>query len=114
MTNKWGVNTDEFDKEIYGELRPETETAGELAAVTSEDIDFVFECMAKEAPHDKQFIKQIFYGMLSAFTRLVMHHAISSKDSGAGKTYILVLVAGYMPQEICYCTKWHVRQGNVT
>ena len=54
--------------------------------------------MVKEAPHDEQSIKQLFLGMLSAFTKLPIHHAISSKDAGAGKSYLLVLVAGYIPK----------------
>ena len=37
--------------------------------------------------------------MLSAFTKLPIHHAISSRDSGSGKSYLLVLVSGYLPKK---------------
>ena len=98
MTNKYGVDTDEFDKEVYEAAAELVKQQEENQSVTSEDIEFVLLVMVKEAPYDKQSIKQLFLGMLSAFTKLPFHHAISSKDSGAGKSYLLVLVAGYIPK----------------
>jgi hypothetical protein len=95
---KHGIDTDEYDRETRNALDDTEENDSDL--VISEDIDFVLSTIAKEAPHDMQSIKQVFYGMLSAFTKVVLHHSVSSKNSGAGKTYLLVLVAGYFPK--CY------------
>jgi hypothetical protein len=94
MTTKWGINTDEADKAVYDAF----DEINYNDSVTEKDIEFIISTIAKEAPHDIQSIKQIFYGMLSAFTKVVIHHTVSSKNSGAGKTYILVLVSGYFPK----------------
>jgi hypothetical protein len=95
---KYGVDTEDADNEIYEAAKELIEREELLKPVTAEDIAFVLNTMAKEAPHDKQSIKQLFLGMLSAFTKLVIHHAVSSKDAGAGKTYLVILVAGYIPK----------------
>src|SRR5438067_1586323 len=55
--------------------------------------------MKKEAPYDLISIKQLTYGMLTALTRLPIPHNTNSKDSGAGKSYLLNLVSGYIPQK---------------
>ena len=89
---------DEFDNNAYEAALEIVKQQEEAQRVTSDDIEYVLAVIVKEAPHDKQSIKQLFLGMLSAFTKLPFHHAISSKDSGAGKSYLLVLVAGYMPR----------------
>jgi hypothetical protein len=98
MARKYGVDTDDFDEESY-DAAEELMNREELnQCVTSENIDFVFSVIKKEAPHDKQSIKQLYLGMLSAFTKVVIHNAVSSKNAGAGKSYLLVLVAGYIPK----------------
>jgi hypothetical protein len=63
----------------------------QLAAtkLTKQDIDFVFETMMKEAKHDELAIRQIFHGFNSAFTKTPLPHVVNSKDSGAGKSYLL-------------------------
>jgi hypothetical protein len=98
MGQKYGVNTDEYDEEVREAAAEYLRQEEEAQPVTSDDIVFVLTVISKEAPHDRQSIKQLLLGMLSAFTRLPIHHAISSKDSGAGKSYLLVLVAGYIPK----------------
>jgi len=67
--------------------------------VTQSDINFVIETMTLEAQHDKTSIKQLFYGMASAFTRIPIPHNLNSKNSGAGKSYLLNLVAEYYPSK---------------
>jgi hypothetical protein len=67
--------------------------------LTTEDIAFVISTMKKEAEYDEVSIKQLFYGYCSAFTKCPIPHTINSKDSGAGKTYLLVTVAGYFPSK---------------
>ena len=91
--NKYGINTDEEDNEVYEFGKEFIKQKEASDPVTSLDIEFVQSVMIKEAPYDKQSIKQLFLGMLSAFTKLPIHHAVSSKDAGAGKWYLLVLVA---------------------
>lgn len=63
------------------------------------DVDFVFDTISKEAPYDRISIKQLGYGMFSAFTKIPLPHNVNSKDSGAGKSYLLNLVGDYFPQE---------------
>jgi hypothetical protein len=63
----------------------------------SKDINFVIATMKKEAQYDEISIKQLFYGYGSAFTKCPIPHTINSRDSGAGKTYLLDIVAGYFP-----------------
>ena len=55
--------------------------------------------MKKEAPYDETSIKQLFYGMSSAFTKLPIHHNVNSRKSGSGKTYDLTLTAGFFPNK---------------
>jgi hypothetical protein len=66
--------------------------------VTKQDIDFVIELMRKEAQNDRLSIKQLLYGMFSGFTKIPMHHVVNSKSAGAGKSYLLILVAKYFPK----------------
>jgi hypothetical protein len=54
--------------------------------------------MAKEAPYDIVSIKQLFFGMASAFTKRPIHHSVNSRKTGAGKTHDLTLVSGYFPK----------------
>ena len=63
---------------------------GELPGpkVTEQDINFVIDTIRKEARHDRPSIKQLFFGMATAFTRLGMGHKVNSRDSGAGKSYL--------------------------
>ena len=77
------------------------DAGGELPGpkVTEKDINFVIETIQKEAKHDKPSIKQLFFGMATAFTRLGMGHKVNSRDSGAGKSYLTNKVAGYYPDQ---------------
>jgi len=67
--------------------------------VTAQDIKFLFDTMRKEAPHDVVSLKQLFFGMASAFTKCPTHHSVTSRKTGAGKTHILTLVADYFPKK---------------
>ena len=67
--------------------------------VTEEDIKLVFETLYKEAKYDKISIKQLFYGMCSAFTKTGIPHNVNSKDSGAGKNYLLELCSRVFPDK---------------
>ncbi len=66
---------------------------------SSSDVQFVIATIAKEAPYDVTSIKQIFYGMCSAFTKLPLHHSVNSRKSGAGKTHNLTKTASYFPKK---------------
>jgi hypothetical protein len=93
---KFGVDLDEADQEVYEAAKKIIEDQEAAQPVTSEDIQFVFSAMKKEAPYDEVSIRQLFYGMCSGFTKVPIHHNVNSKVSGAGKSYLLVLVAGYL------------------
>jgi hypothetical protein len=67
--------------------------------LTSNDISFVIETFKKKAPYDEIPIKQLFYGMSSAFTKIPIPHNVNSKDTGAGKSYLLGHVAEYFPNK---------------
>lgn len=97
MTRKYGIDTNDQDNETYDTGKELTEQIEAAIPVTSEDIKFVIDVMKKEAPHDETSIKQLFYGMASAFTKLPIPHNVNSKDPGSGKSYLLVLVSGYYP-----------------
>ena len=71
--NKYGINTDEEDNEVYEFGKGFIKQKEASDPVTSLDIEFVQSVMIKEAPYDKQSIKQLFLGMLSAFTKLPIH-----------------------------------------
>jgi hypothetical protein len=72
---------------------------GSVDKVTKMDIDFVLDTICKEAKYDKASVRQLFFGMATAFTRLGMGHKVNSKDSGAGKSYLTNKVAGYFPEK---------------
>jgi|GEM_PF-3423978 len=85
MTKKYGViDTDDFDEQSYeaGKMLVEEQELNE--PVTAEKVGFVLSTIKKEAPYDEQSIKQLYLGMLSAFTKVFIHHAVSSKSAGAG------------------------------
>ena len=44
-------------------------------------------------------VKQLFCGISSAFTKIPIPHNVNSKDTGAGKTYLLSHVAEYFPNK---------------
>jgi archaellin len=79
----------------------DTDSESELIKirVTDSDINFVLETMNKEAPHDKVPIKQLFCGMSSAFTKTGIPHNVNSPMAGAGKNYLLALVASKFPDK---------------
>jgi hypothetical protein len=99
MTEKFGINLDEPNQEAYDAARLLVDEQEAAQPVTSEDIQFVISTMKKEAPYDEVSIKQLFYGMCSGFTKVPIHHNVNSKVSGAGKSYLLVLVVGYLPDK---------------
>jgi len=92
-----GLSEDEDTRNQQQEYNYEQHLVNER--LTSEDTAFVIETMKKEAVYDEVSIKQLFYGYTSAFTKCPILHAINSRDSGAGKTYPLVTVAGYFPSK---------------
>jgi phosphopantetheine adenylyltransferase len=67
--------------------------------LTSGDIEFVINTIKKEAQHDELSIRQLFYGMGSAFTKVPISHIVNSKESGAGKSYLLNKVSDYYPDK---------------
>ena len=67
--------------------------------VTKEDIEFIFKTMTTEAKYDVISVKQLAIGMFSAFTKIPMPHNCSSKNSGAGKSYLTNGVADYFPNQ---------------
>ena len=76
-------------------VEPSKDTDNDV--VSSKDIQFVLDTISKQAPHDKNQIMQIFYGICSSQTSTKIHHNINSKKSGEGKSYILILVADLFP-----------------
>ncbi len=67
--------------------------------LTAKDIEFVINTIKKEAQYDELSIRQLFYGMGSAFTKDAISHIVNSKESGAGKSYLLNLVSSYFPNK---------------
>jgi hypothetical protein len=73
----------------------------ELAKVklTKEEIDFAISTMVKEAKYDELSIRQIIHGFNSTFTKLPIPHVINSKNSGAGKSYLVNHAASFYPEK---------------
>ena len=80
----------DMEREVVAESIPE---------VTEKDIKFVIDTICKEARYDRPSVRQLFFGMCTAFTRLGMGHKVNSRDAGAGKSYILNKVSGYFPDK---------------
>ena len=76
--------------------------------LTAEDIEFVINTIKKEAQYDELSIRQLLYGMSSAFTKMPISHTCNSKESGAGKSYLLNLVSSYFSKQIRNCIIRHV------
>jgi hypothetical protein len=93
------------DDDGNGDAREEQEQPDdedeELASIklTKIDIDFMFEVMMKESKYDELSIRQTVHGLNSAFTRLPIGHVCTSKESGAGKSYIINHVAEFYPNK---------------
>ena len=82
--------------------KPNTEDLGlELLKekLTEDDIKSIIETMVKEAKHDRISIKQIFVGMCGGIGNIAIHHNVNSKNTGAGKSYLLILVSEYFPSK---------------
>jgi hypothetical protein len=67
--------------------------------LTAEGIEFVINTIKKEAQYDELSIRQLLCGMSSAFTKVPISHIVNSKESGAGKSYLLNLVSSYFPNK---------------
>ena len=68
----------------------------------------MFQTMMKESKYDELSIKQTVHGLNSAFTRLPIPHVSTSKESGAGKSYIVNHIADFYPDK--YITRLAVYQ----
>jgi hypothetical protein len=106
------ITEEEFKKRRYskynfndgsgdGEARPQPDAELELlkVKVTEQDIQFVIDTIIKEAKHDRISIKQIFVGMCGGIGNIAIHHNVNSKNTGAGKSYLLILVSEYFPSK---------------
>ena len=67
--------------------------------LTKQDIYFALNTMIKEAKYDGLSIRQIFHGFNRTFTKTPIPHVINSKNSGAGKSYLLNHVAPFYPEK---------------
>src|SRR5690348_9227830 len=84
ISNKKNYDNDNSSKQALKEEKKRQELEEddkEEQPVTSQDIQFVFDTIAKQAPYDKTQIKQIFYGICSSQTTTKIHHNINSKKS---------------------------------
>jgi hypothetical protein len=93
-----GDNIDNEDIQKITIVEEDESLATEIK-ITNEDIKFVVDTMKKEAPYDLVSIKQLLYGMASAFTKCPIHHSVNSRKTGAGKTHDLTLVSSYFPNK---------------
>jgi hypothetical protein len=91
------VVEDSTDRETSSSELEQKEVQLVSEKVTAEQIAFVIETLKKRAPFDVIAIKQLLYGMCSAFTKIPIPHNVNSKDAGAGKNYLLSLVSGHFP-----------------
>jgi hypothetical protein len=91
-------DNDDIDN-LINKVEAEAQEEQRQTTVTAQDIEFVINTMKKEAPYDLVSIKQLFYGMASAFTKTPIHHSVTSRKTGAGKTHDLTLVSGYFPNK---------------
>lgn len=107
MTEEWSPTPiedawDEMDGNGHKDSVNEEEDEDEILArtiLTKEDIEFVINTIIKEAKYDELSIRQIIHGFDSTFTKLPIPHVINSKNSGAGKSYILNHVASFYPEK---------------
>jgi hypothetical protein len=97
--NDVGINEYESSDTDINESSALQEKESELVnqKLTHEQIAFVIETLKKKAPYDEIGIKQLLYGMFSAFTKIPIPHNVNSKDAGAGKSYLLSHVVGHFP-----------------
>ena len=88
-------------EEVEAERKEGEDDDEKLASVilTKQDIDFMFDTMMKESKYDELSIKQTVHGLNSAFTKLPIPHVSTSKESGAGKSYIVNHIAGFYPDK---------------
>jgi hypothetical protein len=91
-----GYETPEINK-ISSSALDQKELQVVTQKLTPEQIAFVMEILNRKAPFDVIPIKQLFYGMCSAFTKTPTPHNVNSKDAGAGKSYLLSHVGGFFP-----------------
>jgi hypothetical protein len=84
---------------ISSDTEVEEERLAANNKLSVDDINFVINTIKKEAQYDELSIKQLFYGMASAFTKRPIHHIVNSKEAGAGKNYLLDLVSRYFPDQ---------------
>ena len=105
-----GYNKEDLEASIEKEVLKQEKVAKDLEQndedeelaknkLTKEDIGFMFQTIMKESKYDELSIRQTVHGFNSAFTRLPIPHISTSKESGAGKSYIVNHVARYYPDK---------------
>ena len=108
LEDKWNKEFHDGKANSTGNGKAKTETEAETVdpelellkeKVTEQDIQFIIDTMVKEAKHDKISIKQIFVGMCGGIGNIAIHHNVNSKNTGAGKSYLLILVSNFFPSK---------------
>ena len=95
----YGGNGGNGDEEAKQEEIKDPELELLKEKVSEEDIKFLIDTMIKEAKHDGKSIKQIFVGVCGGIGNITIHHTVNSKNTGAGKSYLLMLVSDYFPSK---------------
>ena len=93
MVRKYGIDTNEFDKEVSDaaedlyEDSKATVIAKPKIITVDDPISYVIDVILKEAKQEERLVKQLLYVMLSAKTNNPFNLAINA-PSGEGKNWV--------------------------
>ena len=90
--NKIKKDNDRLEQEEKAITKAERDA---IPKVTSKDISFVIDTICKEANMTRASVRQLFFGMMTAFTKLGMGHKVIRKiqvrESHISQTKLLVI-----------------------
>lgn len=105
--NKWGINTDDVDRErneaindFINQANNENNVKSIIATIDN-PIDYVEKAILKEAKREERLVKQLLITMLSSKTNNPLNIGINA-PSGEGKNWAIEKVAAVFPEEDVY------------
>ena len=101
MTNKHGVDTDEFDNEAYDVAKDliEQEEFIDLANLVNNDpVEYIIKIIKRTVKGEDTGIRIVLYAGLSSYTFNPLSVAVRAPTS-EGKTYLVIVVISFFPKE---------------
>ena len=100
MTNKHGVDTDEFDNEAYDVAKDlmEQELIDLANLVNNDPVEYIIKIIKRTVKGEDAGIRVALYAGLSSYIFNPLSVAVRAPTS-EGKTYLVIVVISFLPKE---------------